>query len=227
MVRPIAPNLAALRRVSSKTDRRVGHALELRLGVAELPGPRAPGREDELLLLVGRAAVPLVAQPIERRLELRQAPVAARVRLGRDGRAIERLEVLAEVAWPLERGDLQDVARGRGEVDSAAVSWWWGANIAPIAEMTTSNDASSNGRCSASASTHAIATPTACARRRPASSSSGVRSLAVTSAPACAAGIDAFPVPAATSRTRMPGPMPLAATSLGPSGSSHVSTIDG
>ena len=37
---------------------------------------------------------------------------------------------------------------------SSATSWWWGANIAPIDDMTTSNDSSSNGRFSASASTH-------------------------------------------------------------------------
>ena len=110
---------------------------------------------------------------------------------------------------------------------SSAVCWWWGANMAPIDEMTTSKDASSNGRCSASASTHASVSPAASARRRPASSSSGVRSLAVTSAPACAAGSEAFPVPAATSRTRMPGAMPEASTSLGPRGRSQVSTMDG
>jgi hypothetical protein len=99
--------------------------------------------------------------------------------------------------------------------------------MTPIAEMTTSNDASSNGNCSASASTQASVSPAASARRRPASSSSGVRSLAVTSAPACAAGSEAFPVPAATSRTRIPGAMPQASTSLAPSGSSQVSTMDG
>ena len=108
---------------------------------------------------------------------------------------------------------------------SFATSWWWGANIAPIDEMTTSNEASSNGSASASASTQSRSSPSA--RRRPASSSSGVRSLAVTSAPARAAGIDALPVPAATSRTRIPGPMPQASTSRGPSGSRNVSTIDG
>ena len=110
---------------------------------------------------------------------------------------------------------------------SSAASWWWGANIAPIEEITTSKDSSSKGRCSASASTHSSSTPAASARCAPASSSSGVRSLAVTSAPAWAAGIEALPVPAATSRTRMPGPMPHAATSRGPSGSSNVSTMEG
>ena len=36
---------------------------------------------------------------------------------------------------------------------SSAAAWWCGANITPIEEMTTSNAPSSNGRCSASAST--------------------------------------------------------------------------
>jgi hypothetical protein len=93
--------------------------------------------------------------------------------------------------------------------------------------MTTSNEASANGRRSASASAHSSSTPASFARARPASSSSGVRSLATTSAPRCAAGIDALPVPAATSRTRMPGPMPQASTSRGPSGSRNVSTMEG
>ena len=88
---------------------------------------------------------------------------------------------------------------------SSATAWWWGANIAPIADMTTSNEPSSNGRRSASASTQSSSTPAASARLRPASSSSGVRSLATTLAPRCAAGMAALPVPAATSRTRMPG----------------------
>ena len=46
-------------------------------------------------------------------------------------------------------------------------------------------------------------------------------------APACAAGIAALPVPEATSSTRMPGPIPHASTSRGPSGSRNVSTMDG
>ena len=91
---------------------------------------------------------------------------------------------------------------------SSAASWWWGANITPIADITTSKDSSSNGRCSASASTHSSSAPAASARARPASSSSGVRSLAVTWAPASAAGIEALPVPAATSSTSRARPDP-------------------
>jgi hypothetical protein len=64
-------------------------------------------------------------------------------------------------------------------------------------------------------------------RRRPASNSSGVKSLAVTSAPVLAAGIEAFPVPAATSSTRIPDVMPHPSTRAGPSGNRNVSTIDG
>ena len=93
--------------------------------------------------------------------------------------------------------------------------------------MTTSKDSSSNGRCSASAWAHSSVRPSASARARPASSSSGVRSLAVTSAPARAAGSDALPVPAATSSTFIPGPIPQASTSVGPSGSRNVSTMVG
>ena len=111
---------------------------------------------------------------------------------------------------------------------SSATSWWCGANIAPIDDITTSNDPSSNGRLlGVGLDPLELERPAASARRRPASSSSGVRSLAVTFAPRSAAGIDALPVPAATSRTRMPGPMPHASTSRGPSGSRNVSTIDG
>ena len=110
---------------------------------------------------------------------------------------------------------------------SSATAWWRGANMAPMEEMTTSNDSSSNGRRSASAWAHSSVRPSASARRRPASRSSGVRSLAVTSAPARAAGSEALPVPAATSRTVVPGPMPQAATRRGPSGSRNVSTMDG
>ena len=110
---------------------------------------------------------------------------------------------------------------------SSATSWWCGANIAPMQDITTSNDSSSNGSRSASASTHSSSTPAACAHWRPGSKNSGVRSLATTLAPRCAAGIDALPVPAPTSRTRIPSRMPHASTSRGPSGVTNVSTIFG
>ena len=48
---------------------------------------------------------------------------------------------------------------------SSATGWWNGANIAPIADMTTSKDASSNGRCSASASAQRSSRPSASAQR--------------------------------------------------------------
>ena len=143
--------------------RGVGHARELRLGVAELLRPRAAGGEDELLVGLGRdvrvrpadlrpqdvdvdgrparahARVPtasryssskrarpgvprfaFVAEAVERRLELRLAPVAAGVGLGDDRRPVERLEVLAEVARALEGGDLEDAALARAELDRVA-----------------------------------------------------------------------------------------------------------
>ena len=63
---------------------------------------------------------PIRRRAIERRLELGVAPVAPGVGLGGDGRAIARLEVLAEVARALEGADLQHVALQRGEVDGGA-----------------------------------------------------------------------------------------------------------
>ena len=108
---------------------------------------------------------------------------------------------------------------------SPAAAAWSGANIAPIAEITTSNDSSANGRFSASPSIQSSSRSAALARRCPASSNSGVRSSAVTTAPAAAAGSEALPVPAATSSTVCPGSMPDASTIRWPSGSSQASTI--
>ena len=93
-------------------------------------------------------------------------------------------------------------------------AWWCGANIAPIDDITTSNDSSANGRFSASASTQSSSTPSASARARPASKRSGVRSLAVTAAPAWAAGIEAFPCQSRRQGRSFPGrrrmPRPVA-----------------
>ena len=109
--------------------------------------------------------------------------------------------------------------------NSSAVAWWCGANIAPTQDITTSKLLSANGIASASASTHSSSTPRSAAIRRPASNSSGVRSLAVTIAPAAAAGMAALPEPAATSRTRSPALTPQARTSSGPnSGISSAAT---
>ena len=105
---------------------------------------------------------------------------------------------------------------------SSAATWWYGANITPIADITTSNEASANGRLSASATTQSSSSPAASARRRPSSSSSGVRSLAVTFAPRAAAGMAALPVPAATSRTRVPSAIGQAAASRCPTGTTLV-----
>ena len=50
-------------------DGGVGYPRELRLGVAELLGPRAPGGEDEVLVLIGRdvgvGLADLLAQDID------------------------------------------------------------------------------------------------------------------------------------------------------------------
>jgi hypothetical protein len=62
---------------------------------------------------------------------------------------------------------------------------------------------------------------------RPRCQQSGVRSLAVTRAPRRAAGIDALPVPAATSSTRAPALMPAPSASRWPMGNRNVSTISG
>ena len=225
--------------------------------------------------LLRRPHVPLGEEPVQRRVELRLAPVARRVGARDDRRAVARREVLAEVARAREGRDLQDVAVERAEPDARPeelVRWpslpHSGGGCAP------GGGAGANGpivRNSAptipsgvqleqpdgapgTADAHELVGdrlvvgrehradrrhddveggvaegqvlrvgldpvqpgPCASARARPASSSSGVRSLAVTSAPARAAAIDALPVPAPTSRTRIPGPMPHACTSRGP-----------
>ena len=65
------------------------------------------------------------------------------------------------------------------------------------------------------------------AAARPTSSSSAVRSVAVTNAPRRAAGSAAVPVPAATSRTVWPGRMSTASTRLVPSDQTTSSTTFG
>ena len=73
--------------------------------------PRADRRDQVLHLeagLVGRAAVVVLAEALQRRLELCLAAVLAGVRLGHDGRAVARLEVLGVVLGPGERRDLED-----------------------------------------------------------------------------------------------------------------------
>ncbi len=87
---------------------------------------------------------------------------------------------------------------------SSALSWWCGANITPTHDITTSKASSAKGSASASPSRHSTVTPARSACSRPDSSSSGVRSLATTVAPRCAAGTAALPEPAATSSTRCP-----------------------
>ena len=106
---------------------------------------------------------------------------------------------------------------------SAATSSCRGANIAPKFEVTASNAPSGTGSASASPATQSMpAAPTRAARARPASSSSGVRSIAVTAAPAWAAGIATFPSPAATSRSRTPGAAPARRAVASPAPASRV-----
>ena len=99
---------------------------------------------------------------------------------------------------------------------SLAVASWFGANIAPKHEVTTSNSPSPKGSASASPSIHSRSTPASRAARRPASKFSGVTSDATTLAPACAARMATLPVPAATSRTRWPAETPHARPAAGP-----------
>ena len=67
---------------------------------------------------------------------------------------------------------------------SSAAGWWCGANMTPRQDSTVSNSPSANGSASASASSHSSSAPRRAASCRPASNSSGVRSLATTFAPA-------------------------------------------
>ena len=76
---------------------------------------------------------------------------------------------------------------------------------------------SAYGRASASPVSQAISRPSAADCARPVSSSSGVRSDAVTRAPARAAGRATLPDPAATSSRRSPDVTAIASTSVGPS----------
>ena len=112
-------------------------------------------------------------------------------------------------------------------ISSSAVAWCRGANIAPTQDITMSKLLSGNGSASASPSTQSRSTPRSAAIFRPASNSSGVRSDAMTVAPSSAAGMAAFPVPAATSRTSWPGRIAQARTSSGPSaGMSSAATAE-
>src|SRR5687768_4315349 len=90
--------------------------------VAVLSGPRAD--DDQVLLLeasvVIAAEVPLVAEAIERLVELSLPPVAARVVARGDRRSVLGLEVLAVVARTFERGDLENGAFERAEVDAVS-----------------------------------------------------------------------------------------------------------
>ena len=110
---------------------------------------------------------------------------------------------------------------------SSAASWWWGANITPIDDMTTSNDSSSNGRCSASASTQSSVEPFGLGAAAAGLEQLG-RQVAGGDVGAGLCGRDrGVAGPGADVEDAHPGAIPHASTSRGPSGSRNVSTIDG
>src|SRR5829696_7136483 len=90
------------------------------------PAGRSPAdahREQVLLLearVVGRADVPLLAEALERLVELGLAPVALRIGPGDDGRAIALLEVLAIVVRALERRHVEHLTLEGPPLDAVA-----------------------------------------------------------------------------------------------------------
>ena len=64
-----APELPVVRDTGEALDTRLGHAGELRFGIAELLGPGAPGGEDEVLVRAGGdlgvGLLDLVAQDVD------------------------------------------------------------------------------------------------------------------------------------------------------------------
>ena len=95
---------------------------------------------------------------------------------------------------------------------SPAAAAWSGTNMTPMAEVTTSYDASSNGRCAASAVTVSTGTSSVAARALTCASNSGTMSVAVTVAQRRAAASAALPEPLATSSTRSPARRSTAST---------------
>ena len=99
-------------------------------GASIRPVRSAQGRDhpradrEQVLLLEARtvtvAAVPLVAEPVQRLVELGLPPLAGGVRPGGDRRPVVGLEVLGVVARALEGRDLEHVALERVELDAAA-----------------------------------------------------------------------------------------------------------
>src|SRR5687768_3251440 len=109
--RPGSPTPAALRPGPSSSRRGAGG--RSRRACAASSGSTGSGsrrhREQVLLLeprAVGRAEVPLVAEPVERLDELLLPPVVAGVLQRRDGRAVLLLEVRGVVLRMLEGGHL-------------------------------------------------------------------------------------------------------------------------
>ena len=123
--------------------------------------------------------------------------------------------------WPMNPAGVQAIRPIRPpdrvtRTSSSAAGWWCGANITPTQEVVTSKVSSAYGNASASPVSQTISNPSAGDSRRPVSTSSGVRSDAVTRAPARAAGRATLPDPAATSSSRSPDSTPTASTRVGP-----------
>ena len=147
---------------------------------------RARERGDVEHVALERAPLDAVAeQPAQVRPRCPTAAAAGAPGGRRRGERAHRAEQRAEHALGRPAQQAERAARPAHADQLVGRGWWCGANITPIEDMTTSKDSSSNGRCSASASTQSSSTPAPSARCRPACSSSGVRSLAVTCAPRC------------------------------------------
>src|SRR4051794_39583777 len=102
----------------SSASRRAGTPARPRRGSA----PRRHHREVLELeaRALGGAAVPVVAEAVQRGVELLRAALALGVLARGDRRAVARLEVLAEVARAGERRDLEHVALQRAELHAVA-----------------------------------------------------------------------------------------------------------
>ena len=103
-----------------------------------------------------------------------------------------------QLTRPMRPPDLQTRS------NSFAVRSWSGANMAPNVDRTTSKLSSSNGRAWQSATLVVSGSSSTTARAAAWASSSGTKSVAITSPNRRAAASEAAPLPAATSSTRSP-----------------------
>ena len=130
--------------------------------------------------------------------------------------AAERGEEVARQAVGLKLASAIVPPGRQTRSSSRAAARWSGANITPNADVTTSKRAVGERQRLGVGLDPVELDPARVGRGAPAARFSGVRSEATTSAPASAARTATLPVPAATSSTRMPGPMPAASTTTGP-----------